>query len=190
MSRKLHIKNMVCDRCIMTVKGILQEMDIKFSSVDLGEVEVNDVPPPEKLSELDKRLKQVGFELIMDEKTRLTEQIKSEIINLIYKHPDLLGTVNLSDYLQEKLSRDYSSLSNIFSQHQGITIERYFILQKIERAKELLSYGEMNITEIAYSLGYSSSQYLSAQFKKITGMTPSQYQKSLGKPRRPLDKVE
>ncbi len=184
----LNIKNMVCDRCIMSVKTIFEEMKIDYKSITLGTVTMENNILDEQIEELDNRLHKIGFEIIQDDKLKIVEKIKNEIINLIYKDPETIENTNLSYYLSQKLNSDYSSLSNMFSKQTGTTIEKYFILQKIERIKELISYKEMNISEIAYTLGYKSSQHLSAQFKKITGISPSAYKRK-SENRKPLDKV-
>jgi AraC-like DNA-binding protein len=141
------------------------------------------------LQKIQKDLNKVGFELIMDPKQIIIEQIKTAVID--YIRYDTLGNkkVNFSDFLSEKLGKSYSYLSEIFSKAEGKTIERYLILQKIERVKELISYNEMNFSEIAYELNYSSVAHLSRQFKQITGMTLSQYRELAIKERKSLDKI-
>lgn len=185
---KLFIKNMVCDRCIMVVESELEKLGLNPTSVTLGEATV-----AEDISESDRtrvkdRLHSLGFELIDDKKDRLIDQIKTLIINLVHYNKEGLK-VNLSDYLSDHIHLEYNYISNIFSEEEGITIEKYFIAQKIERVKELLVYDELSLSEIAFQLNYSSVAHLSSQFKKTTGITPSQFKKAESKNRKPLDKV-
>ncbi len=186
--QKINVKNMVCDRCIMSVENILSEIEINFEQVTLGEITIENNISDEKFNILNEKLQKIGFEIIKDDDNKIIENIRTEIITLIYKKTELLEKVILSDYLSSKLHKDYSSLSKLFSIKTGTTIEKYFILQKIERAKELISYNQLNINEIAYQLGYSSSQHFSNQFKKITKFTPSQYKKEFPN-RKTLDRI-
>ncbi|MGZ9675949.1 helix-turn-helix domain-containing protein [Flavobacterium sp. GNP001] len=169
---KLYIKNMVCARCIMVVKSVFENMDINPISVELGEVELkNDIPENQK-QELVKSLRSVGFDLINDKKSKTIDKIKTLIIDLVQnKNNDL--TINLSIYLSQKLHQDYHTLSNLFSEVENTTIEKYFINQKIEKVKELIMYDELSLSEIAYSLNYSTVSHLSNQFKKVTGFSPT-----------------
>jgi AraC-like DNA-binding protein len=184
---RLHIKNMVCKRCILAVEQTLKELNIPYRSVHLGTAIVS-LPKAEiDMKTLGEKLYEIGFELLTDKREQLTEQIKTLVID--YIHYQDIRKKNLSEFLSEKTGKDYSFLSKTFSRNEGITIERYVILQKVEKIKELLTYGEMNISEIAYSLDYSSVQHLSAQFKKITGMTPTQFKKS-GAKRSFLDEIK
>ncbi|AHF14792.1 helix-turn-helix domain-containing protein [Niabella soli] len=185
---KLYIKNMVCDRCKMAVNTALTHLHIPVKNVDLGEVTLERTITPGEKQQLEEELNQLGFELIDDKKSRLIETIKKEIIALVH-HQDGELKVNLSDYLSEKLHRDYNYLSNLFSEVEGTTIEKYFINQKIERVKELLVYDELSLSEIAYQLHYSSVAHLSNQFKKVTGFTPSHFKNIREEKRKPLDKV-
>ncbi len=170
---KLHVKNMVCARCKMAVRNVLEGSGYRLGSVELGEVEMLSPFDPRQIDAL---LKPLGFELLDDKRSRLIERVKTLIIELIYdKNNDLRS--NLSDYLADKTRQDYGQVSHVFSQMEGITIEQFYIVQKIERAKELLAYGEMNVNEIADALNYSSAPHLSRQFKKITGMTPGEFRK-------------
>ncbi|KAA3617873.1 MAG: AraC family transcriptional regulator [Calditrichaeota bacterium] len=181
---------MVCDRCIRVVKDELQNIGLKVSHVELGEVEINsDVnDPPEDL--IRSTLIQNGFELIEDKKARLIETIKNIVIRLIQKDADYdPQKTNYSKYISDELHMDYNYLSGLFSSVANITIEQFIILQKIERAKEFLKYDENNLSEIAYKLGYSSVQHLSAQFKNVTGLTASQFKNMTANLRKPLDKV-
>jgi len=185
----LFIKNMVCNRCIMVVSQELEKLQLPFNSISLGEVNMVGAPSADQLKKLDENLKQLGFELLDDKKNALVEKIKTTIINLIHgKDNDTLNT-KLSVFLQDSIGVDYHQLSTAFSTAEGLTIEKYVILQRIERVKELLQYDEMNLSEIADNLGYSSVQHLSQQFKKITGLTPSAYRQLKENSRKPLDQV-
>lgn len=185
---KLYVRNMVCNRCIMVVENTLKQLNIDYEKVLLGEVILN-----KKISEAEKNkiresLEPLGFELIEDKSSRIIENIKAIIIDLIQNKNSELQT-NLSDLLSSELKHDYSYLSNLFSVVEGITIEKYFIAQRIEKVKELLVYDELSLTEIAYKLNYSSVAYLSSQFKKVTGLTPGHFKKIGEDKRKPLDKV-
>ena len=184
----LHIKNMVCNRCILAVEDVLDKQQIAFEKVELGKAYLKTDITNTDLQKLSKDLLNIGFEILQDEKSRLLEQIKNEIVRLVHYQDGELQ-INLSDHLSEKFGKDYSTLSGVFSKETGITLEKYLILQKIERAKELLAYNEMNISEISYLLGYSSVAHFSAQFKKITGYTPSQFRKLERQERRSLDGI-
>lgn len=170
----LYIKNMVCNRCIMVVQDLLGKLGLTVLHIELGKVLIQETLEKADLERIRQALEAVGFELIDDKRDRLIEQIKQEIIQLVHNCNGELK-VNLSDYLSEKLHHDYSSLSKVFSETNGITIEKYFILQKIERVKELLVYDELSLNEIAALLNYSSAAHLSSQFKSITGITPSEF---------------
>lgn len=184
----LHIKNMVCNRCIMVVRSQLEQLGINPLSVELG-LAVLPVEVTEEVYQAVKAsLEPLGFELLDDKKSQLTEQIKDAIIQLVH-YSDSNLKVNLSDYLVEKFHRDYGSMSKLFSETTQTTIEKYFIAQKIERAKELLVYGELSLNEIADQLNYSSAAYLSAQFKSVTGLTPSYFRKIKENKRKSLDEV-
>ena len=184
----VHIRNMVCDRCIMAVDTALKNLDLHPLEVRLGYAVIEEEMNDKVHSMICNALEPLGFELIDDMKSRITERIRAEIISLVhYQDTDL--KINLSDWLSERLGRDYSSMSKLFSDATGTTIEKYFIAQKIEKAKELLVYGEMTLNEIADRLGYSSAAYLSTQFKSVTGVTPSYFKKTGENCRKPLDKV-
>lgn len=185
---KLYIKNMVCNRCIMVVNSELEKFGLHPVSVDLGEVEISDDINEEEKEALNDVLNQVGFELINDKKSRWIEQIKKAVMELVYREDEQLKT-NLSTHISEKLNHDYSYLSNLFSEVQGITIEQYYIAQKIERVKELLVYDELSLSEIADELNYSSVSHLSKQFKKVTGLTPTHFRQVKEKKRRPIDEL-
>jgi len=184
----LFIKNMVCSRCKMVIKSELEKLGLHPITIELGEVELsNDLTETEKMN-LHNHLKTFGFELIDDKKSRLIEQIKSFIIEIIHQNNSELKS-NLSDYLSSKIHHDYTYLSNLFSEVEGMTIEKYFIAQKIEKVKELLVYDELSLSEIAYQMNYSSVGYLSNQFKKVTGLTPTHFKNIKEIKRKPLDEV-
>ncbi|MDZ7755820.1 AraC family transcriptional regulator [Rhodohalobacter sp.] len=173
---KLYIKYMVSLRCKMFVKEELQNLGIDIISIDLGVVEVRGEVSDKQLDALRERLNEGGLELLDDKKNILVEKIKSLILEMIH-YSDELPKVNDSDYISEKLGYSYNYLSNVFSEVKGMTIQQYIILHKIEKAKELLLYDELTLTEIAYKLHYSSVGHLSNQFKKITGLTPSYFKR-------------
>ncbi len=185
---KYFVKNMVCPRCIMAVRQIFQEMNYAPTEVALGEVETSEPVSPEMLPVLREKLTSYGFELIDDSKSQLIEKIKTLIIELIhYRKEDL--KVNYSDFIAANLDKDYHYLSNLFSEVTGTTIEKYIISQKIERVKELLVYDESTLSQISDDLGYSSVAHLSAQFKKVTGLTPGHFKQIGNNKRKPLDQV-
>ncbi len=181
---------MVCDRCNSAVIAALNELQLNFTSVELGQVNFGDqVIASEILDKLQLKLERLGFEILDNKKSRLIDKVKTSIIELVHKK-DSLEKIKLSQYLQERVNHDYSHISHIFSSTEGITIEQFFINQKIERIKEILIYDELSATEIAYRLGYSSLAHLSGQFKKNTGMTLSQFKKLKDvKYRKTLDKT-
>jgi len=185
---KLYIKNMVCGRCIKVVSDELQKLGIEYNSVQLGEVELAAPLSPELMEKLRNILLENGFELIDDSRTKLIEEIKTLVIKSIYESskPE---EINYSDYLSKATGKPYTALSSLFSSVENTTIEKFIIAQKIERAKELLVYGELTLSEIAYSLGYSSSQHLSNQFKKITGFTPSYFKELKEQKRQFIDQI-
>ncbi len=185
---KVYLKNMVCNRCIMVVRNEFEKHGFTPVNVQLGEVETLEEIQSGKLAELGNSLNNLGFELIDNSQSRLIEKIKTTIIQLVH-HIDAPLNVNHSEYIAGQLHRDYNYLSNLFSEIEGITIEKYFILQKIEKVKELLVYDEMTLSEIADKMGYSSVAYLSNQFKKVTGLTPSYFKQLRTQKRKPLDQV-
>lgn len=187
-SMKLHIKNMVCDRCKMVVKAELEKLGHQPVSVELGEVVLEKELSAEEKVNIDKNLQTLGFSLIDDKKSRLIEKIKNLIIELVHRQNSTLK-INLSDYLSSQLNHDYNYMTNLFSEVEGTTIEKYFIAQKIEKVKELLVYDELTLSEIAWQLNYSSVAHLSSQFKKVTGLTPSHFKNIRAQKRKPLDKV-
>jgi AraC-like DNA-binding protein len=171
---KFYIKNMVCSRCKMVVKSELEKFGLHPALVELGEVEISDEPDKNTIQQLNGNLKLLGFEIIDDRKSRIIEQIKNAVVSLIH-HSEKSPNLNLSEYLSQHLNYDYGYLSNLFSEVEGSTIEKYFIAQKIEKVKELMMYDELTLSQIANQLGYSSVAYLSSQFKKQTGLTPTFY---------------
>jgi AraC-like DNA-binding protein len=176
MSNTLYIKNMVCPRCIDTVKDIFENLDIKTSSIELGKVNTPTDLSMDQKTQLEKLLAARGFELLQDQKSKLIGQIKSIIVDRIHHNKEGLK-VNFSTLISDKLNQEYSSLSRLFSSVEGTTIERFILKQKVERVKELIFYNELTFSEIAHHMDYSSVAHLSAQFKKETGMTPSQFKK-------------
>ena len=171
---KLYIKNMVCIRCKLVVKSELEKLGLHYTNIDLGEAEITDKISKDQLDNLKVALKMTGLELMDDSKKILVEKIKTIIIELIHYNDEQIK-INLSDYLSEKLNHNYTYLSNLFSEVKGTTIEQFYLANKIERVKELLVYDELNLTEIAWKLHYSSVAHLSNQFKKMTGLTPSHF---------------
>lgn len=186
---RVYVKNMVCDRCIMAVRQLLDKLGLKYKNIQLGEVELVKEPSAKQVNDLKVALFKTGFELMDDKKARLVEKIKNVIVSLIQGYNEDEFNKKLSATLEEKLKMDYHYLTTLFSSIESITIEKYAILQRIEKVKELLMYDEMSLGEIADKLGYSSVQHLSQQFKKITGLTPSQFKQLKENRRKPLDKV-
>ncbi|MEP2773272.1 MAG: AraC family transcriptional regulator [Fulvivirga sp.] len=184
----LHIKNMVCNRCIMVVQNELDNLGLKIKNIKLGEVTFEKAPSSEEKNKLRNALIPLGFEVIDDKKSRIIETIKNTIIDLVH-HQNNEIKINLSEALSTQVHHDYNYLSNLFSEVEGITIEKFFIAQKIEKVKELLVYDELTLSEIAFLLNYSSVAYLSNQFKKVTGLTPSHFKKIREDRRKPLDEV-
>lgn len=185
---KLFIKNMVCDRCTMAVKQVLDKNKITYRTVELGEVELAGKIADQKLQDFSTNLSQLGFELIENKKGRIISKIKNSVIELARDSSELQKT-KLSAYISEKLHKDYDSLSALFSEVEGLTLEKYFIEQKIERVKELLVYNELTLSQIASELGYSSVNHLSTQFKKTTGLTATHFKKIGAQKRKALDKI-
>jgi AraC-like DNA-binding protein len=186
---KLFIKNMVCDRCIMVVRAELERMGLHPGSVQLGLADLAEESlNPEQEASVSSRLEQIGFELLKDRKQQVIEAIKTTVIDLVHRLNDETNLKH-SEYIAQQLHYDYPYLSKLFSDEEGITIEQYIIQQKIERVKELLAYGELTLSEIAYRMGYSSVAALSAQFKKVLGITPSEWKAGDEKKRKPLDKI-
>ena len=182
------IKNMVCNRCIMVVQQVFENLGSPPVRISLGEVETANPISHDELDKLRKTLVGYGFELIDDIKSQLIEKIKNVVVQSIHhNHEDL--KVNYSEYIELNLNRDYAYLSSLFSEVEGTTIEKYIINQKIERVKELLVYDELTLREIANQMGYSNVAYLSNQFKKVTGLTPSHFKQVKENKRKPLDQI-
>ena len=182
------IKNMVCPRCIEAVKKSLEDAQIDFDNLELGKVTLSTPLSERQKTELAQSLTQKGFELLESKSSALISRIKALIIEQIHHSDQNLGE-NYSTYLADKLDHEYSSLSRLFSQVEGITIEKFITRQKIERVKEFLFYDQLSLSEIAFQLNYSSVAYLSAQFKKETGMTPSEFKRNHPGERKSLDQI-
>lgn len=185
----LRIKNMVCSRCLRVVRERLEGLGLPLTHLELGRADIALSATAIDLEAVRRTLEAEGFSLIENERVRQVERIKAEIIALVQQ--DRLGELrtNLSIHLSENLEQDYASLSSLFSALEGITLERYFILQKTERVKELLAYGELTVSEIAHRLGYSSGAHLTNRFRQETGFTPTQYRREKHHARQPLDEV-
>jgi AraC-like DNA-binding protein len=179
---------MVCIRCKMVVKSELKKLGLHFIAVELGEAEIMESFSTEQLERLNVALKKSGLELMDDKKSMLVEKIKAVIIELVHYNDEQLK-INLSDYLSEKLNHNYTYLANLFSEVKGTTIEQFYLAHKIEKVKELIVYDELNLTEIAYKMNYSSVAHLSNQFKKMTGLTPSHFKTLKHKRRENWDNV-
>lgn len=179
---------MVCIRCQMVVKAELKNLGIRCVDVKIGEANIVEEILPEKLEQLDIALRKSGLELMDNKKSILVEKIKSAIIELVHYSEEQIKE-NLSDYLSDKLNYDYTYLSNLFSEVKGITIEKYYLVHKIEKVKELIVYDELNLTEISYRMQYSSVSHLSNQFKKITGLTPTHFKMLKNNRRKTLENI-
>ena len=184
-SAKLLIKNMVCQRCIMSVENILKKAGGNYSAVRLGEVDLQEELTVEQQKQIETDLKNVGFELIAGRTNKIVEDIKQFVMQYIAQGDE--KKMKLSSFITKQLHYDYSYLSDLFSSIEGITIEQYLIVQRIEKVKEFLVYDQLSLTEIAFELGFSSVHHLSAQFKKVTGLTPSHFKKIGAEKRRALD---
>ncbi|MDA3852702.1 MAG: AraC family transcriptional regulator [Bacteroidales bacterium] len=180
---------MVCNRCIKVVKDEFNKLNLEIDTIELGKVSILSPLNDSKLSEIKEMLDNNGFELIDDKRSKLIDRIKTLIIEITHYEKEVSDAINSSEFIAKEMGYDYSYLSNLFSSVEGITIEKYFINQKIEKVKELLVYDELSLNEIAFQLGYSSVQHLSNQFKKITGLTPSHFKKLKENKRKPLDEV-
>lgn len=186
---KIYVKNMVCPRCVDSVKNIFNDLKIDFLQVELGEVTTSNQISTDQKRLLESNLHDRGFKLLEDQNSKAIAQIKSTIIEQIHYSKEPLA-VNFSTFLSDKLNQDYISLSKLFSSVEGVTIEKYMLKQKIEKVKELIVYNELNLSEIAFQLNYSSVAHLSSQFKKETGMTPSYFKKLKDvRKRQSLDKL-
>lgn len=185
----LYVKNMVCDRCILILRQQLENFGFEVKKISLGKIEIEPAASLSQLQDIGAALAGLGFELMDKEKDQLVEQIKTQVIDLVH-YADLNEIhQSISQLIADKLNKDYAYLSRQFSDAEGLTIEKYVIQQKIEKVKELLEYGELNLNEIAYKMGYSSSAHLSTQFKSLTGLTPSKYRAATLNDRKSLDKV-
>ena len=178
---------MVCDRCKSAVQRVLDENSLSYKSIELGEVELEDKPSSTHIQNFGSAIEKLGFELIEDRTARVISKIKRVVLGSVRGEDN--HHVKLSVQLSEALHKDYHSLSSLFSSVEGITIEQFAILQKIEFVKELLVYDELSLSEIADKLRYSSMQHLSNQFKKVTGLTPSHFKKIGEQKRQPLDRI-
>jgi AraC-like DNA-binding protein len=179
---------MVSNRCKLAVKEELKKLGLHFIVVDLGEVELMEDISAEQREQLNIGLHSSGLELMDDKRAILIEKIKNAVVEMVH-HTDVMIKVNFSDFLSDKLKHDYKYLASLFSEVQGTTIEHFMIAHKIERIKELIIYDELNITEIAYMMNYSSVAHLSNQFKKVTGLSPSHYKQLKDKRRSPIEDV-
>lgn len=180
---------MVCPRCIMAVEDLLNKFNINYKQVSLGTVQLDTPIDVENETRLNQALNKIGFEILSDKKTQIIEKIKNQIINNIHHQNDPEKIGRFRELLPDFTGHSYTFLSSLFSEIEGLTIEKYFILQKIEKAKELIVYEELNMSEIAYKLNYSSSQHFSRQFKNITGMSPSDFKQSAMVNRRSLTDI-
>lgn len=169
---KLLIKNMVCPRCIIAVKNILESEGVTVKSISLGDAEIEEELTDERRLSVARKLQDMGFELLDDPRSQLVEQIRITVQQWVRMNEE---RPKLSDYLANNLKKDYSTLSKLFSEVRGITIEKFAIIHRIEYAKELLCYSQLSTSEIAYKLRYSSPAHLSSQFKQVTGMTPKDF---------------
>jgi len=179
---------MVCNRCITAVESIFRDLGLEPLHTELGEVTLKEPLEAAKLHELNAALQKIGFEIIDDRKSQLIERIKNLIVQEVHYSQEQ-RTTNLSHHLATELHHDYNYLSTLFSEITGTTIEQYYIAQKTERVKELLTYDELTVSEIAWQMGYSSVAHLSNQFKKVTGFSPSHFKSIGARKRRPLDEV-
>src|ERR1035437_8436612 len=179
---------MVSNRCKMAVKEELKKLGLHFIVVDLGEVEIMESISVDQRAQLKASLFDSGLELMDDKRAVLIEKIKNTVIEMVH-HSDDMIKMNFSDFLSQKLNHDYTYLANLFSEVQGTTIEHFIISHKVERIKELIIYDELNITEIAWKMNYSSVAHLSNQFKKPTGLSPSQFKRLKDKSRIPIEEI-
>ena len=186
---KLSIKNMVCQRCIMVVKQELEKHYLTADTIQLGEITFKEDLSEEQITLLKNGLFVHGFEVLDDRKAMIIEKVKNIIVTIIHSNEEVDIKRNFSDIIAQQIPIDYNYISSIFSTTEGITIEQFIILQRIERVKELLVYNELSLSEIAYKLGYSNVQHLSTQFKKITGLTPSHFKLVKENKRKSLDQL-
>lgn len=189
-TKTIYIKNMVCNRCIKVVREEFEKLGLVVKNIQLGEVELLSDETKLDMQKIDNFLKSNGFELLDNKNSKIIEKVKILIIDMIRKVDSGKDIdINFSEYLAQETGLNYNYLSTLFSSLEGITIEKYIIHQKIEKVKELIVYGELTLSEIAFRLGYSSVQHLSNQFKKITGLTPSYFKSLKSKNRRALDNI-
>ena len=190
MKKTLHIKNMVCNRCIKVVREELEKLDYTIEKIELGEVVITSTKKKFQLDKIKKSLEENGFELIDSRNANIIERVKILIIKLIHHNStENQSDINLHNEIIKEAGLSYQYVSSLFSSMEGITIEKFIIHQKIEKVKELIVYDELTLSEIAYRLGYSSVQHLSNQFKKVTGLSPSYFKKLKSKKRKPLDRI-
>ncbi|MBB6463969.1 helix-turn-helix domain-containing protein [Flammeovirga kamogawensis] len=180
----LRIKNMVCERCILTVWQALIDAGAVVERVDLGVAYISVPLSVDQRKEIEQTFKKLGFSFLNDKQSSLVEGVKNFIHHKFSNLDEKQWTSTLSEELQKELGKDYTTISTLFSNTEGITIEKYLSNQKVEKVKEFLSYNEMSLSQIADVLGYSSTQYLSRKFKQSTGMTPSEFKKNSHKPLR------
>lgn len=185
----LKIKNMVCQRCIRVVREEIERFGFKVEGVQLGSVKICGEPGKKELDKIKDALEKEGFEVLDKRNEQLIEEIKTLVVDAIHYGKGKKEEENYSEFIARSLKMDYNYLSNLFSSMEGVTIERYIILQKIERVKELIVYDNMSLGEIAFETGYSSTAHLSRQFKDVTGLTPSEFKSLSVKNRKPLDKL-
>lgn len=184
---KIHIKNMVCPRCISAVKRIAEECGLAPIDVQLGYCEVDGDPDDGTMKRFAEELRNDGFEMLLDAEARLVQAVKDSLVTLLYSD-EIASGINISEYLQDRTHYSYSTLRKVFSSAEGRSIENYYIALRIERVKELLRYEELTLSQIADKLGYSSVAHLSAQFKKVTGLSASEF-KSSSVERNSIDEI-
>ncbi len=190
MKKTLHIKNMVCNRCIKVVREELEKLGYTIEKIELGEVVITSTKKKFQLDKIKTSLEENGFELIDSRNANIIERVKILMINFIhYNSTENQSDINLHDEIIKEAGLSYQYVSSLFSSMEGITIEKFIIHQKIEKVKELIVYDELTLSEIAYRLGYSSVQHLSNQFKKLTGLSPSYFKKLKSKKRKSLDRI-
>ena len=190
MKKTLHIKNMVCNRCIKVVREELEKLDYTIEKIELGEVVITSTKKKFQLDKIKKSLEENGFELIDSRNANIIERVKILIIKLIHHNStEKQSDIDIHDEIVNEAGLSYQYVSSLFSSMEGITIEKFIIHQKIEKVKELIVYDELTLSEIAYRLGYSSVQHLSNQFKKVTGLSPSYFKKLKSKKRKSLDRI-
>jgi len=185
---KIYIEHMVSDRCKIAVNDVFKKQGLHINNLELGEIDIIELISGEKYTELKMSLQNLGFQIIEDKRAILIERIRNSVIEMIH-HSDKTIKVNFSDYLSQHLNHNYTYMANVFSEAQGISIEQFIISHKIERIKELILYDELNFTEIAHLMNYSSVAHLSGQFKKYTGLTPSYFKKLKLKRLEPIEEI-